>query len=309
MNSTVAICISTYKRPQGLERLLNSLLNLRFEKNDAAVKIVVIDNDEEASAKATVQKIKEKAPETAIVYDVEPQRGIPFARNRSVALAGDVDYIAFIDDDEEADSLWLDELIDASIKYNADVVAGPVLPVFESETPDWIIKGKFFERPRYQTGQTIKFAATNNTLVRKELIDKFAMKFNIALGLTGADDTYFFMQLRDLGAAMVWADSAIVSEYIPGTRTTEKWIVQRAYRGGNSWAICNRYIKRSYVSLSFLFLKACMRLAFGPFLFMAGLVGARNRRIAALTFLARGVGVISGLFGFRYEEYRLTHGS
>ena len=67
-----------------------------------------------------------------LVYAVEPRRGIPFGRNTAVRTAGDVDFVAFLDDDETADPAWLVELLRVQRTTGADVVTGTVLPVFEA---------------------------------------------------------------------------------------------------------------------------------------------------------------------------------
>ena len=45
-------------------------------------------------------------------------------------MDSDADYIAFLDDDEEADPSWLNELVNTLGAYSADIVTGPVLSRF-----------------------------------------------------------------------------------------------------------------------------------------------------------------------------------
>src|SRR5271165_1715794 len=93
-NVRVAICISTLKRQELLRHLLNGISQLTFRKVRAPdIEIIVVDNDELKSA--------EKACRTASVpwpikYVVEQRRGITHARNRAIAEAGSVDFVAFI---------------------------------------------------------------------------------------------------------------------------------------------------------------------------------------------------------------------
>ena len=101
-----------------------------------------------------------------IIYGVEPEREIASARNRAVQLAGNVDFIAFIDDDEVADGRWLDELLAAQEKFGVDVVNGPVLPRFEQEVPPWVVRGRFYNRRRFPTGTLINWANTGNVLIK-----------------------------------------------------------------------------------------------------------------------------------------------
>ena len=48
------------------------------------------------------------------------------------ARARHAQYIAFIDNDEAPSPAWLDELLAGLAEYDAGVVAGPVLPMFEA---------------------------------------------------------------------------------------------------------------------------------------------------------------------------------
>ena len=127
---SVCICVATFGRPAGLTRLLRSLSNLSFQKNrDLFVRIAVADNDADGSAWLSVKEAA-RYLRVPITYEIEPKRGVSFARNRSVRMAGECDYIAFVDDDEFVEANWLDELLKAQAVYNADVVLGPVIARF-----------------------------------------------------------------------------------------------------------------------------------------------------------------------------------
>ena len=63
-------------------------------------------------------------------YVHEPRPGISHARNRGVAEAKG-DFVAFIDDDELPAPNWLESLLLTQRTYRADVVLGPVRPVFD----------------------------------------------------------------------------------------------------------------------------------------------------------------------------------
>lgn len=100
--ATVGVCVITYKRPKGLHRCLQSLQLLQFRLSSTPhISIFVVDNDPSASAQPIVQQLQTLS-KWPITYDVEPTRGISYARNRAVSLAKDCDFIAFIDDDEYA---------------------------------------------------------------------------------------------------------------------------------------------------------------------------------------------------------------
>ena len=139
----IAICIATFQRPQGLSRLLESLSNLCFEKQDEpSIKIIIVDNDTTGTAKPVVEHWRNKLRWT-LVYEIEPRRGISYARNRLVALAKDIDFVAFIDDDEVAVDCWIDELIYTQKKYQAGV--GSSLEVIQADTELQRAQGSYFQ--------------------------------------------------------------------------------------------------------------------------------------------------------------------
>ena len=156
---TVAVCALTFRRPRGLASLLESLAALDDPGPDYRVRIVIIDNDPEQSARQAVEGAATSMP-WEIVYAAEDRRGIPFGRNRAVTMAGDADFVAFLDDDEIACREWLAELLRVQRSTAADVVTGTVLPAFETDPPTWMVEGGFFERRRYPTGHRLGYART-----------------------------------------------------------------------------------------------------------------------------------------------------
>lgn len=307
--TTVAICLITYKRPNSLSRLLNSLAQLEFtQSTDVVVQVIVVDNDETASAKATVEQAT-KEMRWPLLYAVESQRGISFARNHAVALATGHEFVAFVDDDEIVDQAWLDQLLAAQRLFRADIVAGPVVSVFEVEPPRWVLRGHFFDRPRYPSGKSLPFCATNNVLIRREILNRFPGPFDARFALTGGSDTLLMLQLTRSGARLVWCDDAVVYEYVPASRVRVEWIVRRAYRRGNTHGRCVREVEPSIGPLS-------KHLTIGVGNIVVGLAGllpsiffGPAAIVQMLKYIARGAGRVLGLMGYAYEEYRTVHGT
>lgn len=307
--SSIAVCVATCNRPQGLARLLESLGELRFRHHATPdIRIVVIDNDASGSAAAVVDSIREDF-RWPIAYAIESRRGIPFARNKAVALAANVDYLAFVDDDETVSPSWLDELLAVCLQFGFGIVRGPVVPIFEPGTAAWIIKGGFYERERYRTGQKVRFGATGNILVKRDLLQHIDGPFDEGFGLTGAEDTHLFERLKSLGATIVWANKAIVHESIPVSRSTTGWILRRAYRAGNSWVLCRRSLEVPKFWTVASAGKGFIRIVQGLLLLLLGLFRGRAAIVGALVIACRGAGMISGFFGHRFEEYKTIHGN
>lgn len=226
----VSVCICTYHRNQMLEKCLLSVLEQDF---DQRMEVNVIDNDFKGTAGIVVFLLKEVFSEKGIQlnYYIEKNQGLSHARNRAIAESNG-QFIAFIDDDEYAVKQWLKSLYHTLLEYNADGVWGPVLPEFEAGFPEW--QKVLFQRRQMKTGTNISKLLLNsgNVLIKKEVIAKRDGPFDIALNQIGSEDTELFNYLTRKGAFFVWNNEAIAYELNGIDRSTVKWHVKRAYRGG-----------------------------------------------------------------------------
>ena len=305
----IAICISTYRRPAGLKRLLESLNKLEFNRLPPAdIHIVVVDNEPEGFGHAFCQQIGQQL-RWPLTSAVEPRRGIAAVRNRSIACApADAEFIAMIDDDEYAEPQWLEELILAQQTYDADVVTGRLIPEFDGEVPAWIMQGAFFERRRYETGERIKFGLTGNSLVRAEIFRKMTPMFDERFSLTGGEDTHFFTRVCRAGYKMIFSNEALLHETIPQNRATAKWLLLRAYGGGSIRSRCERLVMPSFAAASRRFVVGCGRMVQGLCLVIPGVFLGRVLLTKGLQKLFVGAGMVTGLFGAFYEEYQHKDG-
>ena len=306
----VAVCIITYNRPDGLRRLLEGLDRLRFEKVPApALEVVLVDNDPAGSACASEAVVSKHS--YGLRCYVEPRRGIPYARNRSLAGVEDgVDFVVFVDDDEVPEPNWLDELLSVQESYGADVVAGPVVRHFDGPLPAWVVAGRFFEKRRYPTGHPMKFVDTANALVRAGLLREMDEHFDERMALSGGEDTHLFLRMYRAGHRMVWADGAVVHELVPSSRANAGWLLRRAYRLGNSLSICEVDLSPAdYASRAVRGAKAAARIVRGVLFLPVSPVLGKHAAVRALQDVSRGVGMLAGLTGHVYEEYKKTHGT
>jgi succinoglycan biosynthesis protein ExoM len=301
----VSICIITYQRPEGLKRLLLALERLEFDRIEIPqIEVVVVDNDRAGIARQICERL---APtyRWLLVAGSESQRGISYARNRAISIATDrAEFLVSIDDDEIPEPQWLEQLLLVQQQYQADVVAGPVIPRFATNVPKWVERGKFFDLPRYRTGDSIEVAFAGNVLVRASILKQMPKPFDERFSLTGGEDSDLFMRLYQSGYQLVWADEAIAYEGVPATRTTKKYILQRGYR---SWSTHSLLEKELYPSLkvqAIRTLKGLALIAIGLLLLIPSLVRGEHELIKALRSICRGCGTIAGLIGIHYEEYR-----
>ena len=225
----IAVCACTYKRPQLISRLLEALAD-QITDDLFTYSIVICDNDQSRSAEMAVSRFAAAAP-TAVKYCVEPCQNIALARNRAVDNATG-DFIAFIDDDEFPTRRWLLTLLTACEDSGVDGVLGPVKPHFDEAPPEWVVKGRFYERPTYPTGFVIDWrkGRTGNVLLRRHLFAGEAQPFRPAF-LTGEDQD-FFRRMIEKGHLFTWCNEAVAYEVVPPIRWKRTFMVRRALLRG-----------------------------------------------------------------------------
>jgi glycosyltransferase involved in cell wall biosynthesis len=305
---TIVLCVVTYRRPDGLKRLLGRLALL--ETGDATVEVVIVDNDEQGSAGEIVESSGLRS-RFDVTVEVEPQRGISYARNRALALAlaRQPDWIGWIDDDEAPRPDWLVRLLDTQRRTDADVLLGPSAPIYEPGGSALAIATGAFEAPTFRTGQAIPFflARTSGVIVRARAVPREG--FDESLSLTGGEDRLHFTLIERRGGKFVWDADAVVDEWVPASRQTPAWLLRRWFRVG---------VTRSLVLLLLddpSLLRRLRRVAGGSLMALRGLGLAlmaaprgADRALAALEVTMVGIGAAVGAFGVHYREYRTVHG-
>jgi succinoglycan biosynthesis protein ExoM len=302
-NIRVAVCICTFRRQKLLRELLHGLAKLTFRKVSVPqLEIVVVDTpDDSGSAQDICETASLPWP---IKYVIEPRRGLTYARNRAIAEAGAVDFVALIDDDEVPSPQWLDEHLWAQAEFTADVVSGPALPKYTPEVADWVKGGGFFDRQVVATGTPRRSCPTNNVFVGTHVFERVP-KFDDAFALSGAEDTDFFLRVSNAGYRIVWSQEAAVFESVSAKRGTVAWILRREYQTGNGWIFAEATLDNRLRSWIFRFSKAWGHV----------LIGSANAiwrsvlldRAAVVRYLRRvslGIGMLAALGGHRFLAYQ-----
>lgn len=308
----VLVGIITFRRPRMLHNLLESICNQQLAGSGIDFRVLVVDNDAAGSALGVVRPFLGNT-HPAILHEVEPRRGIPFARNRVLERAMDlaVDYVAFIDDDEAADPTWLMELTNALEKFDADAVQGPVRYIAEPGGSDWMaeeLDWRSRRMLRQKDGAVKAKLSTRNVLFSTRLPRDLGLRFDERYALSGGSDIDFFQRAHDLGAKTVWTNAAVVQERIPLERQTLGHQIRRAYRSAAGTTYSRRINNGFLKTMLRVLPKGLWRLIDGAVrLTIFGLVSPR-RRLYALRRLAGGVGHFTGLFGLLGSQYESIQG-
>jgi succinoglycan biosynthesis protein ExoM len=226
----ICVCVCTFKRPRYLAALLKAL-DAQETGGAFDYGIVVVDNDQAASARLVVEFASYRS-KRAIHYDIQPEQNIALARNKAVENARG-DFVAFIDDDELPDPSWLFNMYKALTLFETAGVLGPVLPRYETPPPGWVIRGKFFDRPAYYSGYFLNWwlARTGNCLLKSSLFKGPEGRFLPEFG-SGGEDRDFFKRMIQRGHVFVWCAEAPIYEAVPSDRWNVLTMVRRALLRG-----------------------------------------------------------------------------
>ncbi|QQL45624.1 glycosyltransferase family 2 protein [Sulfuriroseicoccus oceanibius] len=296
----IALCVTTCRRDEGLERLLASISDLD-DLEQVPLTVVVVDNAGSLEAKR-ISECWGRKHGISVRYAHESQRGISYARNRALReVPEDAEFVAFLDDDEVATPGWLTAMMEGVNRFNADVWNGPVLSEYPADTPDWVMRGKFHERPRRASGTARDRANTGNVMFRRSLLDRLDLWFDPELARSGGEDDDFFGRAVVAGAKIVWVDDAVVYERLEQARVSAKWILRRAYQYGYASTVIRR--KRGGAGrMGAALVKACARVFLTPLTFWVGLLRV-EWGVKAVGSGARGLGVFAALLGKDYKGY------
>ena len=223
----VDVCICTFRRAT----LTDTVVSLTQQEGFLGrLRVIIADNDETPSAFDQVERLRETGLDLHYVH--APARNISIARNACLDNAT-ADLVAFIDDDEIADPRWLEGLTKA-LGPDLSAVFGPVEAVYDATAPQWIKDADLHSTIPVQTSHGVDTGYTSNALVRREAIGD--LRFDLALGRSGGEDTDLFTRLYGQGCRFGAAPDAVVRERVTSSRMSLKWLTERAFRSGQTHA-------------------------------------------------------------------------
>lgn len=140
------------------------------------------------------------------------------------------DLIALIDDDEFPSPAWLINLVKTHHRNNCGVVAGPAYPLYLFDTAVWIRQLDLHNAKGKSTDEKINNCPTANVLIDRTRI--VGGLFNPHYGVSGGEDSEFFLRQGDSNVDMRWCNEATVFEYIPKSKSTSRYMIKRCILQG-----------------------------------------------------------------------------
>jgi len=254
-----------------------------------------------------VERMRSDNAPFRLEYDIQPERNIAMTRNRTVALANG-DWLAFIDDDERAPEAWLEQLLEAAARYQADGVLGPVEPQVPAVAPAWIRRGRFYDFPRMSSGERVPLNRMRfgNILLRGATLRAEPGPFDAGYGLRTGEDGDLLVRLAHKNAKIIWCDEAIVWEPIEAGRLSLHWLLARSFSGGQEFAlqsINGKYRPITAFGRVRFFARALLQLLLAAALALILLPIGRHRSVKWLIKASANLGKLSALLDWQYHAY------
>lgn len=303
--TSLGLCIPTNNRLDLLEQCLRNCIksveNIDFDFN---CDICIIDNACDPRVERLVEEYKKVFDN--LKYFCIKEKGYSVVRNECLRLLNyfNWDYITFIDDDEYPCVEWLNSLLKTAVNNNADIVLGPVEPVYSDDAPSWMKEVRYhgkFLNANMINNLSVNYFRTDNVLIRSSIIGntQFDMNFNEL----GSEDYKFF---NDLGKKkklnLQWSQNALTFEIIPLNRTKLSYLLRRSYNGGKANAVFVHSITNNYIFNSITLLsQGAFNIIKGSFKYFISLFQDKEKQYRSLCIIARGFGRIRNIF-VEYKE-------
>ncbi len=306
----ILISTITYQRPEGLNTLLKSLTKQISSNRDMIVEICVVDNACMDKTDAIISRYHEKPFNIKLLK--ESKKGIVYARNCAVNyfLSKDFDAMIFIDDDEwTKNEFWLENLFQAYLKTNADIVTSDVFSIPENDSIKWTAKA--LDRQKYISDlHHVKNFYTGNVFLKRKVLETIKPAFDERFALTGSSDLHFCMKCRKAGFKIIYTDQAPAYEIFPKSRANIKWFFLRGFRNGSGASRSEIYTSDNKIKavLKCLFYAAARLIKGIIILIKAGVKTDKGLYATGVMRVASSIGTVLGLFGVTYEEYKIIHG-
>ncbi len=225
----ISVVVCTHRNPALLAKTLDSLGRQILPQE--LFEVIVVDNNSQDNTKEVVARYP------MVRYVLEERLGLSNARNTGVEKArGDI--IAFIDDDAEASPQWLQALLKIYDSIpDAWAVGGKVLPIWDSQKPDWLTDEYYRALSLVEWGESARALCWPERIIgtncsfRRQVFTDIGF-FDTCLGrigtaLLGNEDTEIQQRIHALGYLIYYAPEAVVYHHVTASRMTEEYFRRR----------------------------------------------------------------------------------
>lgn len=240
-NTQISAIICTHNRDTYLGAAIDSLLAQDF---DGEFEVVVVDN---GSSDRTVEVVEHRSHNPRLKYIFEPVLGLSVARNTGARVAS-AEILAYLDDDAEASSDWLQVLYSAYQDNPKLAIAGGKVTLLWPEgtqAPPWLSKGLSANLGAYDLGDSIVYIDNPgqtprglNYSIRRSFLETVG-GFNTHLGRIGTKLlSNEELQMTELALQhqmqVAYLPNATVAHNVSPERLKRSWFISRGWWQGVS---------------------------------------------------------------------------
>jgi GT2 family glycosyltransferase len=303
----IVVCIPCFRRPVYLRRTLESLAGQRTSRRFA---VVMVENDTSKSESVPVAAEYLASGKFAGLCVIEPRQGNCHAINAAFETALQMfpaaTSLLMIDDDEIASPDWLEQMVRTAHATGADIVGGPVFPEFDNARKRGLRRHPAFA-PAYDTsGPVPVIYGCGNCLIRRAVFTRLGMPaFDLRFNFLGGGDTDFFYRCKRLGLRFHWVNEAAISETVPQSRTSLKWLATRGLRIG----AINYHVQRKATPTLWLRVKLTAKLLAAlplSFVYAAGALLSERKGTIAMHPVTVAIGSALAAFGLEPQPYKAS---
>ena len=295
----IVVCIPCFRRPHYLRQTLESLARQRTDRRFA---VVMVENDASRSESVPVA--------SSFLAAGEPRQGnchaINAAFETALAMFPNATGFLMIDDDEIASRDWLEQMVSAAETTGADIVGGPVLTEFDDERKRGLCRHPAFAPAYDASGPVPVIYGCGNCLIRRSVFTRLGMPvFDLRFNFLGGGDTDFFYRCRRLGLRFHWVAEAVISETVPQSRTSLKWLVMRGLRIG----AINYHVQRKATPTLWLRAKLTAKLLAAlplSFVYAVCAILTERERTIAMHPVTVAIGSAMAAFGLEPQPYKAS---
>jgi glucosyl-dolichyl phosphate glucuronosyltransferase len=241
----ISIVIPTYNRCALLRQTLEAISKQTIPLSD--FEVLVIDNGSTDATADVAQAARAILPN--LTYILESAPGLHNGRHRGMQ-ASNGSILVYADDDIEPLPSWLSSIAESFRDENVAIVGGKDIPKFEAPPPPWLDQiWETTEHGRYLTyfslidlgDSVMKISPTLvfgcNFSIRKSVLQEIkgfhpdAMPGN-KIEFRGDGETHVARMVESLGYTTIYHPGASVYHWVPASRMTVSYIIQRAYADG-----------------------------------------------------------------------------
>ncbi len=230
----ITVIITTYNRSELLAEALDSLEQM-YIPDDLSYEIIVIDNNSEDNTKEIAGKFVDRGKRN-FRYVFEGNQGLSYARNRGIQEAkGKI--VAFTDDDQLVDPMWISSLWKTFQEYDTDCVGGKILYSIPESAPRWLKKflsdeprgvGQLDMGPKAFIVETkYDIPKGGNMAFKKSVIQSHGC-FDVHLGrkgkaLLGGEETKLLRDMLGSGCSVVYQPKAVVHHLLESQKLSKSY--------------------------------------------------------------------------------------